>query len=116
MPMPTIDETVRALLHDVVEAPANADPRALLRKISTAVLHLAEQSAQQVQKLDLSPGDTLVVKLGNPQTGWIPGPEHEKAAKETFLRAIKEMGLEGKVSLAVVHYGHFLEVIHPVVG
>jgi len=55
--------------------------------------------------MQLKPGDILIVKLGDPVSGWVPGPDYAEATRVQFEQAIKNQGLEGQVSLLITHYG-----------
>jgi hypothetical protein len=55
----------------------------------------------EIVKLDVKPGDVLIAKLGDPNTGWIPGPEHEEKLLELFKEATIDLG----ASCFVYHYG-----------
>ncbi len=58
-----------------------------------------------VQQLELKEGQGIIVKLGDPTAGWIPGPDHEKRILELFDMLInEELGLKN-VPVLVYHYG-----------
>lgn len=63
----------------------------------------------EVEKLQLGPYDALIVKLGDRESGWIPGPDQEAYAKQLFDQLAKELGWKGPI--LVYHYGVELEVI-----
>lgn len=51
------------------------DPIAAYQDPKPALVHA-------VQKLDIRPGDTLLVKLGDPAHGWVPSAEQERHVLE----------------------------------
>lgn len=71
----------------------------------TTLLHTLE-------KLDLKEGDILVAKLGDPELGWIPGPEHESKIFDLLSQAIEHTKTKG-VSLLLWNYALDLDIIHP---
>ena len=66
-----------------------------------------------LQKVELKEGDILVVKLGDPSSGWIPSPQDEKRILELMGQVLTERGLENKVSCLVYHYGIDFVVVTP---
>jgi hypothetical protein len=63
----------------------------------------------EVEKLQLKNGDALVVKLGDRNVGWIPGPDDQQRAEKLFNALMKELKLD--VPVLVYHYGVELQTI-----
>jgi hypothetical protein len=60
--------------------------------------------ADVVEKLSVEPGDVLIAKLGDPKTGWIPGPDDEDRFLGLFKQAVADGGFPD-VTCLVYHYG-----------
>lgn len=78
-----------------------------------AVKHLADMQVglirSQLEKLQLKDGDGLVVKLGDPTIGWIPGPEQQDRMLKLVTTWVSELGYD--VPVLVYHYGAEFEVL-----
>ena len=83
----------------------------LLRDLSAAVAYLADvpPAVESLQRLDVKDGDIVLVRIGDPETGWIPGKEHEDRARELFEQAFKDSGV--KATVIVYHYAVSIETI-----
>ena len=84
----TIDEVFGAF------AKANEEIRSLIAKSPVFV--------DAIEKLDIKPGDVLIAKLGDPASGWIPGPEHE----EHILKLFKEAVLDREIDATCLVYNY----------
>lgn len=91
------DRNLEAMLADTVEVVE------ALSRIHATVL------ASQIQRLELKDGDALIVKLGDPNTGWIPGAEAEKYVLGLVTELLAAMKVNAPA--LVYHYGIDLSVI-----
>lgn len=65
----------------------------------------------EVVKLELKPGDALILKLGDRATGWIPDATQELRTLWLVEQLLKELKLD--VPVMVHHYGFDVEVVRP---
>jgi small ligand-binding sensory domain FIST len=96
-------------------------PVMALREAIKEVVAAIEQSqsadglfrlVHQVEKLRLEPGDLLLVKMGDPQTGWIPAPENVERLQDLLTEAFDRAGVDAKVSAVLWNYAIETKVIH----
>jgi len=84
-------------------------------ELETSLQALHRQHARNIvhdiQSLRVEAGDIVVVKLGDPAVGWIPGPDAFQATTEAFADALSKVGAEGDIDLIVCDYGHNIEVV-----
>lgn len=93
------DRILEGCVHNLVQA---------VEKLSELNTTLATAT---LEKLELKPGDVVVLKLGDSALGWIPGPESEARILELFSEAFKIAGIDDKVSAVIWNYALQTEVL-----
>ena len=99
-------EGLCASLEDALDA-----IEALNAQVSPARERTPADVIESISLLPIKKGDILVVKLGDKNTGWIPGPEAEQRAIELFSDAMAQAGHAEDITMVFCHYGHELEII-----
>ena len=85
----------------------------LFSDISDALDELAEEKwlVYSLEKLDLAPDDTVLVKMGDPETGWIPSDEAQQRLEELMKIAIPHIP---PANILVWNYGVQVTKLSPV--
>jgi hypothetical protein len=91
----------------------DAETWSLIQDMAGAIreLQVRPPAVDSIERIQPEEGDILLVKLGDKNTGWIPSPEHEGTALTLWNKALRERGLEDKVSVLIYHYGMCVETI-----
>lgn len=103
-------EKIRVSLHPTQPSAALS---AVIDALEALRLEYKTYVSMVVQKLELKPGDVVLVKLGDPMTGWIPPPESEVRALELFTAAFKNNNIANEVCAVIWNYGLNVEVLAP---